>query len=223
MMQFVHCNADDILGTRIARRGKRYGKFLYPGKGTLNPSGSFLPIEKESAGLARPIRWGTAVTNPPHVPTLDRPSTFHSLITESEALSIAGPLRHIVDSSPNPRHPILRAWLGHVEAQPEIYAFMERTLLKRRAVGFSAKSVLEYCRWSIRRAAESDKQFTLPSRFDGIYCRALIMRNPEFNGYCKFKSDGKNGRANQLLGTSLAIETMNGEPYRRLVWDAVER
>ncbi len=81
MMQFRHCRADDILGARIARRGKRYGNFLYPGKGTLSAA-SFLPPEKNGAGLVRPIRWGsfpTVTTRPPGAPTLDRPGACQRL------------------------------------------------------------------------------------------------------------------------------------------------
>ena len=230
MVQFRHCGADDILGVRIARRGKRYGNFLYPGKRTLTTGVSFLPPERNGAGLVRPIReegFPIVTTMPPEVPALDRPATFHSLITEVEALSIAAPLRGIVDNSPTPRHPTLLAWLDHVEAQPEIFAFMEKTLLERNPARFSANSILEYARWSIRRRAESHKRFTLPNKFGGLYCRALIMLNPQFNGLCEFREDCKGlnraGNSNRHLGCSLASEPINGEPYRRLLWKVVAK
>jgi hypothetical protein len=227
MVQFCPCAADDILGTRIVRRGKGRGNFLYPGKNTVSAA-SFLPPEKNGAGLVRPIRLGgfpTVITIPPPVPVLDRPATFHGLITEAEAASIAAPLRGFVDNSPNPRHPILLAWLRHVEAQPEIFAFMQKTLLERNPERFSAYSLLEYARWSIKRAAERHKRFTLPNNFGGLYSRALIVLNLQFNGLCEFKEDSSGkvrpGRANRLLGCSLASEPINGEPYRRLVWNRV--
>jgi hypothetical protein len=195
IVQFRESEADEILGTRIVRRGKRYGNFLRP---------------LENAGTV-------PCSTLPSVPALDRPPTFHNRISEAEAVSVAGQLREIVDNSPNPRHTILRAWLRHIEAQPEIYAFMERTLLQRQPDCFSARSILEYSRWSIRRAAESHKRFTLPGQFDGLYCRALVMRNPQFNGLCRFEGSGR-VRSNGLLGCTLAPEPINDEPFRRLLW-----
>ena len=100
---------------------------------------------------------------------------------------------------------------------------MERTLLERSPDSFSANSLLEYARWSIRRAAESHKRFTLPNGFGGMYCRALIMRHPQFNGLCEFREDSKGlnreGNSNRLFDCSLALEPINGEPYRRLLWN----
>jgi hypothetical protein len=230
MARFNHCAADEILGTRIVRRGKRYGNCLYPGKRTLSAGYSFLAPKKDGAGLERPIQrrgFPTAITIPPAVPMLDRPATFHSLIAESDAASIAAPLHVLVDKSPNPRHPLLLDFLDHTKTQPEIYAFMERTLLRRHPDHFSANSLLEYARWSIRRAAESQKRFTLCNDFGGLYCRALILLNPQFNGLCEFREDSKGkykeGRANRFLGCSLAPEPINGERYRRLVWNEVAK
>lgn len=227
MVQFRPCAADEILDTRIVRqRGKRYANRLRHGERTLAPGCSFLPPEKSGTGLVQPIQWGefpTVTTIPPDVPELDRPPTFHDLIIEAEAATIVEPLRRIAASSPHPRHPRLRAWVRHIETQPETFAFMERTLLDRHPnESFSAVSLLEYGRWSIQRAAESHKPFTLPGQFDGLYCRALIMRNPQYNGLCEFKADGsgklRHGSANRLLGCTLAPEPIAGEPYRRLLW-----
>jgi hypothetical protein len=225
MVQFRSCAADKILDTRIVRRGTRYGTFLYPGKHTLS-AGSFLPPEKNGAGLVRPIQWGEfpiVTTLPPDVPELARTPTFHSLFTGEEAAAAVDPLRRIATSTPRPQHHLIRSWVRHFEEQPEIFAFVARTLRERQPTsGFSAVSLLEYARWSIRRAAESHQGFTLPGQFDGLYCRALIMRNPQYNGLCEFKSDGggktRHGRANRLLGCTLAPEPIAGEPYRRLLW-----
>ena len=140
---------------------------------------------------------------PPPVPVLDRPATLHARITENEASSIIEPLRHIVHNSPDPQHPILLDWLKHVEAQPEVFAFMQNKLRQREAAPFSPRSILDYCRWSIARAAVSHKHFTLPSKFNGLYCRALIRLNPRFDGFCRFKDDGSRGRSNRLLGCTL--------------------
>ena len=226
MVQFRQCKADEILGTRIVRRVKRYGNCLYPGKRTLAEGCRFLRIEKGGAGLVRPIQWDafpTVATIPPPVPVLERPGTMHDLISEAEARKVVAPLRDdVLARAPNPRNHLLCDWLKHVEAQPELFAFMQSKLRERELAPFSAPSILEYCRWSIRRAAEIHKHFTLSGRFDGLYCRALITQNPEFNGYCKFKDDGKTGRSNRLLGCTLAPESINGEPYRRLVWSSAK-
>lgn len=203
MLRFKHCDADDILGTRVEpRRRRKYGNLIRPRSSTPLASGAVAP---------------------PPVPPLDRPSTVHKLITEEDAALAVAPIHDIVNESPNQQHPILLAWLRHVDTQPEIYAFMEKTLRERRSDNFSAISLLEYGRWSIWRAAEIHKRFKLNDKFDGLYCRALIRLNPQFNGQCEFRSDsvGKSRSciANGLLGYSLEPEPINGEPYRRLIWN----
>jgi hypothetical protein len=170
----------------------------------------FRPIQSEVSP--------TVVIRPPGVSEISRPRTFHEPILDAEAAKLYVFFESLVASSPNPRHPILQAWLRHVKTQPETFVLMERTLQERQPTIFSAASLMEYSRWSIRRAVQSHKLFTLPSRFEGLYCRALIVRNDGFNGLCKFKADGKGGRANRLLGCYLAPTPSNGEAYRRLVW-----
>jgi hypothetical protein len=223
MMRFYSSAADDILGTWI-RRGKKHGDFLCPGKHTLSAA-SFLPPERSGAGLVRPIRRDGFITlsYPPDVPELDRPATFHGLISEAKAASVVEPLRRIAESSPNPQHPRIRAWIRHFEFQPEIFAFMEKTLLERRPECFSANSLVEYARWAVRRAAECHKRFSLPNDYSGLYSRALINRNPKFNGRCELRDRTKSGGCNQFLGCFLAPEPINGEPYRRLIWNEVTR
>lgn len=222
MMQFRRCASDSILDTHIVRRGSRYGNFLYPGERTLSGGCKFLPPEREGAGKVRHVQLadGTVIPTPP-VPVLNRAATLHRPILEEEALKIVAPLRSLIAESPHPRNPILRAWLRHAEKQPEIFAFMENTLLQRQPDCFSAQSILEYARSSVRRAAASPKRFTLPRNVGGLYCRALVLLNPEFNGRCEFREDSdgrsKEGHCNELLGCTLASETVNGEPYRRLL------
>lgn len=222
LMKFHRCAADETMDTHIVRRRKRYGNLLSPGNRTLQEGCCFLPPEPDAsgAGLVRPIRLSDyhAPVLPPPVPVLDRPATIHALITEDDAASVVVLLGGIVKNSPNPEHQILLDWLRRAEAQPEMFAFMQAKLQQREPRPFSPRSILEYCRWSIRRAAASHKRSTLPSRFNGLYCRALIMLNPQFNGFCKFKPDGKRGRSNQLLGCALACQPVNGEPYCRLMW-----
>jgi hypothetical protein len=222
MMKFHSCEADEILDASIVRRGERYGNFISPGKRTLPEGCCFLSPEPDAlgTGLVRPIRLSDyhAPVLPPPVVVLDRPATIHALITEAAAALVACQLREIVNNSPNPDEPLLLAWLRHAEVQPEMFAFMQAKLQQRKPMPFSPRSILEYCRWSIRRAAASHKRFTLPSRFNGPYCRALVILNPQFNGYCKFKHDGQRGRSNQLLGCSLSSKPVNSEPYRRLIW-----
>lgn len=222
MTQFRNCGADGILGTAIKHRGTRYGNFLYPGKRTL--TGDFLPRMRHGAGRVRPILFDGSVILPPAVPVLDRTPTFHPLISESEAANIAAPLRRLAAKSPYRDHPSLLSWNRHIKAQPEIYAFMEKTLLERQPESFSANSLLEYTRWTVRRAAASDKRFTLPARLGGLYCRALIALNPEFNGRCEFREDSmgmeRASMTNRLIGCSIAPEFVTGEPFRRLEWAA---
>ena len=222
MMRFHHCSADEILDTHLVSRDKKYGNVVSPGKRTLPESCCFLPPEPDAAGwgLVRQIRScdDPGPVMPPPVPVLERPATLHAPITEGEAASIVCGLREILELSPDPSHPILLDWLRHAEAQPEVFAFMQAKLRQRGPAPFSPRSILEYCRWSIRRAATSHKRFTVRSRFNGLYSRALVILNSQFNGFSKFKNDGKVGRSNKLLGCSLSSEPVNGEPYCRLVW-----
>src|SRR5207342_1248452 len=101
--------ADEILDTRVVRRGKRYGNFLNPGERTLPEGCCFLPPEPDASGtgLIRPIRLSDYHNPvlPPRVGILERPAMIHSLITEVEAASVAGRLREIVNKAPDPKHP----------------------------------------------------------------------------------------------------------------------
>jgi hypothetical protein len=220
MVRFYQCGADDILGTRIMARPKGYGNFLYPTARTLNGRGVFLSVRTDGVGRVRPIQLDGIVLPPP-VPFLDRPATFHQPITESDAASTVAPLNEIVARAPNPRHPLLLAWSAHFEAQPEIFAFIRNTLRHRRPNRFSANNLLEYGRWSIRRAAETHKRFTLPNVLGGLYSRALILIDPQFNGLCELREGSGGGLSNRILGCTLAPEPINSEPYRRLLSGSV--
>lgn len=176
MARFYQCEADDILGTRIVARPKDSGSFLYPTERTLNGRGVFLAVRTDGVGRVRSIQLDRIVIPPP-VPFLDRPATFHQPIIESEAASIVASLKEIVASAPNPQHPLLLAWSAPFEAQPEVFAFIRNTLRQRRPNRFSANSLLEYGRWSVRRAAESHKRFTSPNVLGGLYSRALVLEH----------------------------------------------
>ena len=215
MARFSRCVADEILGTRIVPRPKGDGHVLYPTKRTLNGRGIFSAVRTDGLERVRPIQLDRIVLPPP-VPFLDRPATFHQPITEFEAAAILAPLEEIVASAPNPQHPLLLAWSAHFKAQPEIFAFIRNTLLHRRPNRFSANSLLEYGRWSIRRAAESHKRFTLPNDCGGLYSRALVLIDPQFNGLCELRA-GTSGLSNRVLGYTLAPEPINSEPHRRLL------
>ncbi len=219
MARFSQCGADDILGTRIVRRPKGNGRVLYPTKRTLNGRGAFLAVRTDGVGWVRPIQLDRIVFPPP-VPFLDRPATFHHPITETEGASIAAQLREIVANAPNPRHRLLLDWSAHFEAQPEILAFIRNTLRNRRPNRFSANSLLEYGRRSVRHAAESHKRFTLPNVLCGLYSRALVLMDPQFNGLCELR-DGNSGLSNRILGCTLAPKPINSEPYRRLLRGSV--
>jgi hypothetical protein len=162
----------------------------------------------------------------PPVLEIDRVPSFHVPIGSGDAEKITADFARMVAASNSPEDTTLRSWLEHVKEQPEVYVFMERTLWSRNPEAFSARGLVEYARWSIRRAADTEKSFHLRNIFAGLYCRALILRNPKFNGHCRFKVDSKGqikpGQANRLLGTSLAAEPVNGEPYRRLVSKAAK-
>ncbi len=196
MAKMLRCKADDVLGTQI-KRTKRYGSRLTWNSDYLN-------------GVERPA-----------VPEITKVPSFHVKITPQEAGTIEADFHRIINAAPNPNDPVLRTWLAQVKEQPEIFVFMIRTLRRRNPAVFSGKSLYRYTRGSIRRAATAGKQFTLPEAFVGLYSRALVILNPDFNGKCEFKKDSEGtflqGRANRLLGTTIAKERVNGEPFRRLV------
>jgi hypothetical protein len=199
-VRLAHCAADDILGTDIVRsRRRRYGNRLRP---TAKTGSSWVGARR------------------PEVPEINRTPSFHEKITTSDTEQVGRDFARIVSASPDPTHSLLRTWLDHVNRQPEVFFFMARTLRERCPTDFSGESLYEYTRWSILRAVEIRKRFTLPDNFRSLYCRALIILNPEFNGRCEFKEDSRGevrpGRANRLLGCTLAPEPINGEPYRRL-------
>ena len=223
MVRLNHCEADDLLHTRIVRRGNhRYGNFVYPGNNTLG-MGVFLTPQRDGGGFVRPLCLDRSSSPifPPSVPVLDRPPTLHEPLSEAEADTVREPLHRIASESHHPRHARIRAWIRHFESQPEIFAFMQRTLLQRQPQSFSANSLLAYARWSIQRASVSRKRFSLPNDFGGLYCRALIALNSDFNGRCEFRDRKKRGGSDWFLGCTLAPEPINGEPYRRLVWNGV--
>jgi hypothetical protein len=196
MVQLRHARADGVLGTRRGRTLKRYTNRL------IAPPGFVMK--------------GTV----PDVPELKRPRTAHLRITCAEAAVVIRQVESLVAQAPDPQAPLLREFLAHVLMYPEIFFFMQRTLRARRPGVFSAVSLLEYARWAIRRASATHKTFHLPSKLDGLYSRALVMLNPDFNGRCQFQQDGKNGVANRVLGTKIAEFCVEAEPYRRLLWGA---
>jgi len=223
MVRLNRCEADQVLRTRIVHRADhRYGNFVRHSKDTVN-AGVFLRPKKCGNGLARPMLLDGMPDPvfPPDVPVLDRPPTFHESLSKAEAVVLVEPLHHIAAITHHPRHRRIRAWVRHFQSQPEIFAFMQKTLVERQPECFSANSLLEYARWSIRRAAVRDKKFSLPNDLGGMYCRALIALHSDFNGRCEFRDRNRRGGSNWLLGCSLAPELSNGEPYRRLIWPGV--
>ena len=228
MLTFRHCEADEILGTHLVHRGKRHRLALEAGPCTLGREDTFLPPEEDGEGFIRPIRrtgGPAAPTNPPPVPVQHRAATIHELITWDEAREAVAPLLLIVANAPDPLQPLLRSWRAHFESQPEIFAFMETTLLRHPPGTFSTTNLVEYARGSVGRAAERRRRFTLPNDWRGFYGRALVKLHEEYNGYCEFREDNrgvvKTGLVNRLLGCSLEPEPRNGEPYRRLLWHEV--
>jgi len=113
-------------------------------------------------------------------------------------------LKQIVDSAPNPRHKTLVAWLEFAEASPDILRRLERPL-KTDPRRFSFDGLRVGVRVTPR---------PIPATFRGLYARALIMRNPHLNGYFLLMPS----HINSVLGCSLALERIGGEPFRRLVW-----
>lgn len=160
----------------------------------------------------RIMRAGNTWAKPPVVSAIDRVPTLHALISFDEAAKDIAPLRAIVERAANPYDPLLIAWKEHFTTQPEMFSLMQQKLRGRNPSIFSGKSIEEYVRWSIRRAAEQKRPFTLSSRFSSLYHRALVLVNPEFNGRCSFV----HCRVDGLLGLKLAEKQMNNEPYRRL-------
>jgi hypothetical protein len=193
LVQLRKSRADTILGTRRGRSGKRYTNLLIPPP------------------------WFTVQGAIPAVPQVDRPRTNHFRITKAEAAEVIAAIEKLVRQAPDPDAELLQDFLRHVRQFPELFYFMQRTLLARSPSVFSGVSLIEYTRWSIRRAAAQPKRFRLSSRFDGLYCRFLVLLNPEFNGRCEFKRDGLHGVSNKLLGVGIAEHRVEGERYRRLV------
>lgn len=200
MVQFRRSITDESLPI-VFRRGK-----VYPRR-----EEDFQTHHAEN-GSYRSVWSGAEWITPPTVPTINRVPTLHVLIGPDEAATAVAPLRAIVESSPDPANPLLAAWRRHFTTQPEIFALMLRKLRERNPDVFSGKSIAEYVRWSVRRAAETKRTFTLNSRFSSLYNRALVIADPQFNGRCAFA----HCRVDALLGLKLAEKPINNEPYRRL-------
>lgn len=199
------CEADGILGTWIGpRRGKKKGVVLHSSK-TLRLEIAQLPPA-------------------PIPPVLTKRSKRHRTVTAEECAWVIPFIEGLVWSSPNPRDPILQSFLRHARTQPEVLALAERTMRSRLAKRLRPFSVLDFLNYGAQTAKRmgSKKRFTLPHQIDALYCRAAIRHNQQFNGWTEFKEDStgnlRKGRANALLGCTLAPEPINGEPHPRLLW-----
>jgi hypothetical protein len=200
-LKLHHCEADTILGTWIGTRGgKKKGTLLHANES----------LSREIAQLP-PV---------PEPPALTKRSTRHRTVTAEESAWVIPYIEELVAGCPYPNEPILQSLLRHARTQPEVLALAERRLPKRRQ-HFSALDCLTYGEQTAKRTGH-EKRFTMPSKIEGLYCRALIRRNPRLNGFAEFKEDSKGairpGRTNAVLGCYVASEPVNGEPHPRLHW-----
>jgi hypothetical protein len=204
-LRLHQCEADTILGTWIGPRGgKKKGMVLH----------ASTPLRLEVAQL-------------PPAPELSVPtkrSTRHRTVTPEQSAHVFPFIKDLVAGSPHPRNRVLQSLLRHARTQPEVFALAEMKMwskLAKRREHFSILDCLTYGAQTAKRTGE-EKRFTLPSQIEGLYCRAVIRRNPQSNGWTEFKEDSKGkrrkGRANVLLGCYVAPEPVNGEPHPRLLW-----
>jgi len=208
---------------RWDRRWKKLGNFAVDENLLALMSRVVMWLYPDIAGMLRTgasdadkVCLGVANIAPPSVPVIHRAPTCHIRITPAERAEAVAALRGIVERSPNPGHPRLVAWSGHFESQPEIFAFTQRILRQRNPDHFSARDLYEYTRDSVRRATQQKRRFTAPNVSRALYCRALVLANPSYNGRTQFE----NCDTNLLLGLKLAAKPINGEPYRRLLLEA---
>lgn len=204
-LKLHQCEADTILGTWIGPRGgKRKGMVLH--------ASNALSLEIAQLPPA------------PTPPVLTRRSKRHRTVTAEESAWVLPYVEGLIAGCENSGDPLLQSFLHHVRTQPEIFALAEtklRSRLKKRLCHFSILDCLTYAVQTAKRAGQG-MRFTQPNTEASLYCRALIRRTPQLNGWTEFKEDSKGkiraGRANALLGCHLAPTPLNGEPHPRLLW-----
>jgi hypothetical protein len=150
----------------------------------------------------------------PDIPVVRKAESFHERISKKEASAAIRPLARLIGKAPDANHPLLADWVQHLANEPECFAFMARTLLKREPAVFSANSLYEYARWTLYRVAETERIFRLDNRLRGLYGRALLYALPQFNGRC----EARDTLADRVLGCSIAEEPVNGERFRRVLF-----
>ena len=205
-LEIRQCEADEILGTDVvAREGKKKGMVLRANEAT----------RLEVAQLP-------AV---PHLLILNKRSTRRRTVKPEQAAHVFPFIKDLVAGSPHPRNRVLQSLARHARTQPEVFALAEMTMrsrLAKRLHHFSVLDLFTYSKQTAQRSAGQKKRFTLSGKIAALYCRAVIRRNPQFNGWTEFKEDSKGkqrkGRANALLGCYVAPEPINGEPHTRLLW-----
>jgi hypothetical protein len=205
-LKLVHCGADLILGTDIVpREGKKKGMILRASEATRLELAQLPPA--------------------PEPPLWKGRSTRHKTVTPEEAAYVVPYVKDLVAKSPHPRNRLLQSFWRHVKAQPEVFFLAEkkmRSLLAKELHHFSVLDALAYAVQTAKRGREKGKRFTQPNTEASLYCRSLIRRNPQFNGWAEFKEDSKGkirpGQANAVLGCHLAPKPINGEPHPRLLW-----
>jgi hypothetical protein len=205
-LELRQCEADEILGTDIVPRGgKKKGMILRAREST----------RLEIARL--PLM--------PVPPVVQRRATRRRTVKPEEAAYVFPYIKELVAGSPHPRNRFLQSLARHARTQPEVFALAEKTMRSRLAKQlrhFSILDIFTYSKQTAQRAAGQKKHFTLSGKIAALYCRAVIRRNPQFNGWTEFLADGtgklRKGRANALLGCYPAPNPANGEPHPRLLW-----
>lgn len=197
-LRLRQCEADEILGTTVkSRKGK-----------TILHAGEVLRAE-----LAE-------LPPMPTPPEITRRSKRRRTVKPEQCAFVFSFIKELVDGSPHPRARLLIQLKRHAKAQPEIFALADMRARRLPRKHFSALDVLTYAKQTAQRGAER-RSFTMPSALEGLYCRALIRRNPQLSGWAEIKEDSRGkrkGRVNALLGCYPAAEPVSGEPHPRLHW-----
>ncbi len=111
-------------------------------------------------------------------------------------------VRNIVAQAPNPHHALLGEWVEFADKHPHVLTGLEAAIRRTRGERIAMSHLLRCA--GVR----------LPVSLRGLYSRALIMRNPEYNGrLCVTPGD-----VNGMLGYTTALEHIKGEAFCRLVY-----
>ena len=162
-LKMHQCEADAILGTSIdPRGGKKKGMVLH--------AGNALSLE-----IAK-------LPPTPELSILTKRSKRHRTVTPDQSSYVLPFIKDFVAGSPHPEsRPAIAC--APCKSTAEIFALAEMTMRSRLAKRLHHFSVLDFLNYGAQTAklTATKKRFTLPSQIEGLYCRAVIHHNPQFN------------------------------------------